>query len=386
MTITNQESEDRPRRRGERGIFERPPGSNVWWIRFADANGRIRRQKVGPKGLAKRLYEKRKTQVREGKFFPETVTHAKGLKFADAMDEYIKRKEPVWKAGKEWERIGEKWKERFQGRDLSSIERADIMREISAFARGLKPGTVNRHLTLLKAFLRDAVANGEVAIDPARFIKKLRENNERVRFLSEAEEQRLMGALPQKYRAVVRFAIFTGMRRGEIFNLQLRDIDLATRNMVVREPKEGRIKRLPISQAAYDLLVSQLPREGTHQTLFDRVFAFDPHNFVNRVFIPAVRRAKIQDFRFHDLRHTFATRLIMKGSDLVTIGKLMGHHGTRMTDRYAHLSDERLRDAVELLTDTTTDTDGRDEQKSQWAVQVSNLRPPACKADALPLS
>jgi hypothetical protein len=57
----------------------------------------------------------------------------------------------------------------------------------------------------------------------------------------------------------------------------------------------------------------------------------------------------------------------------------MGHHGIRMTERYAHLAEQRLRDAVELLTDTATDTDDLKEQKSQWAVQVSNLRPPACK-------
>ena len=378
----NQESRDRPRRRGERGIFERPAGSNIWWIRFADKNGRIRRQKVGPKGLAKRLYEKRKTQVREGKFFPELLANTKGPTFAEAMDDYITRKEPVWKASKEWKRIGEKWKERFKGRDLNSIGRADIAQEISSLARrGLKPGTVNRHLTLLKAFFHDAVVNGELEVDPARFVKKLRENNERVRFLSGAEEQRLMDTLPPKYRSVVRFAILTGMRRGEVFNLRSSDIDFATRNMVIQEPKEGRIKRLPMSQAVYDLLVGELPKGGKEPASFDRVFPFDPHNFVNRIFILAVRRAEIQDFRFHDLRHTFASRLIMKGVDLVTIGKLMGHHGTRMTERYAHLTEQRLRDAVELLTDTgtTTDTKDSENQKDQWAVQVSNLRPPACK-------
>jgi hypothetical protein len=76
----------------------------------------------------------------------------------------------------------------------------------------------------------------------------------------------------------------------------------------------------------------------------------------------------------------------MKGVDLATIGKLMGHHGIRMTERYAHLTEERLRAAVEMLTDTSTDTGDGENQKSQWAVQVLNLRPPACKADALPLS
>jgi hypothetical protein len=71
----------------------------------------------------------------------------------------------------------------------------------------------------------------------------------------------------------------------------------------------------------------------------------------------------------------------MKGVDLTTIGKLMGQHGIRMTERYAHLTEDRLRAAVEMLTGTATDTDDGKDQKSGWAVQVSNLRPPACKAE-----
>jgi integrase len=179
-------------------------------------------------------------------------------------------------------------------------------------ARQVKPGTVNRHLTLLKAFFRDAVENKQLETNPAQFIKKLRENNERVRFLSEAETERLLDALPKKYRAVVTFAILTGLRRGEIFKLEWQDVDLEGRILTVREPKEGKIKRLPISEPVYGLLASLASPFGDgvgHEHPHERVFPFDAHNFVNRVFIPAVRRAEIQDFRFHDLRHTFASRL-----------------------------------------------------------------------------
>jgi integrase len=325
-------------------------------------------------------------QVREQGFFPER-TKGSGQTFADAMDSYLTRRESFWKAGPEWKRIGEKWKERFKGRRLREITRGDVQGEVSTFALNVKSGTVNRHLTLLKAFFRDAVDNGAIEKNSAQFVKKLRENNERVRYLTEAEEERLFTELPEKYRPVVLFAILTGMRRGEIFKLERRDVDLDRRIITVRDPKEGMTKRLPISQSVCALLVSAFkssanddPRPG------DRVFPFDAHNFVNRVFIPTVRRAEIQDFRFHDLRHSFASRLAMKGVDLATIGKLMGHHGIRMTERYAHLTEDRLRAAVETLTDTPTDTEGDDERENQWAVQVSNLRPPACKADALPLS
>jgi hypothetical protein len=103
------------------------------------------------------------------------------------------------------------------------------------------------------------------------------------------------------------------------------------------------------------------------------------HNFINRVFISAVRCAGIPDFRFHDLRHTFVPRLAMRGINLPTVEKLMGHPGTRMTERHAHLSDQRLRDAMELLGATCSATKLCGESRSDWAVQVSNLRPSACK-------
>jgi integrase len=106
----------------------------------------------------------------------------------------------------------EKWKERFKGRRLREITRGEVQGEVSTFALNVKSGTVNRHLTLLKAFFRDAVDNGAIENNAAQFVKKLRENNERVRYLTEAEEQRLFTELPEKYRPVVLFAILTGMR------------------------------------------------------------------------------------------------------------------------------------------------------------------------------
>jgi integrase len=361
----------------QRGVFERPPGSGIWWVRYVDADGILHRERVGPKGLALRVYQKRKTEIRERKFFPQSLARSRGRTFAEALDEYVGNKESSWKAWKEWKRIAAKWKQRFNGRYLNALTREDIERELLKLQRTVKPGTANRHLTLLKAFFNHALAHGACDRNPAQFVKKLRENNERVRHLSEAEEERLMAALPDKYRPVLRFAILTGMRRGEIFGLRWSHIDFSSRVIAITEPKEGKIKRLPISEAVCHLLQWQNGRAREPAKIDDRPYPYDAHNFVNRVFIPAVRRAENTGLSLPRLAPYVRVRLAMMGVDLTTIGRLMGHHGVRMTERYAHLTEARLRAAVELLTDTTT----FEEEKSEWAVQVSNLRPPACKTE-----
>jgi len=105
-----------------------------------DAGGKLHREKVGPKGLALRVYQKRKTQIRERTFFPELLSHAKGPTFAEAIDDYLKRKEPVWRAWKEWKRIGEKWKERFNVRYLRSIDAATSIRKSPRSRANSNPG------------------------------------------------------------------------------------------------------------------------------------------------------------------------------------------------------------------------------------------------------
>ncbi len=108
-----------------------------------------------------------------------------------------------------------------------------------------------------------------------------------MRCLSEVEQERLIDALPEKYRALVTFAVLTGLRRGEIFGLSWQDVDLPSAVITIRNPKKGETKRLPISEAVRELLVAQGERKS------GRVFPWDTHNFINRVFIPSVRGAGI---------------------------------------------------------------------------------------------
>jgi integrase len=135
------------------------------------------------------------------------------------------------------------------------------------------------------------------------------------------------------------------MRQGEILSVTWSDVDLRERTVTLRQTKNNELRILPIN----DTLLSELralPRPLASQT---RVFDRWTRAALTMAFRRATKRAGIADFRFHDLRHDFASQLVMRGANLRTVQMLLGHKDLRMTTRYAHLSQEHLQEAVRLL-------------------------------------
>ena len=197
-----------------------------------------------------------------------------------------------------------------------------------------------------------------------RQVKLLQENNARVRYLTDSEEVRLRHETGETAWAVVALALNTGLRRGELFALRWDDVDFTTNVLTIPRTKAGRTRHVPMNAAVRSILGVQESR-GRSPYVLSRATGEAPlnsQNFVDRAFTPALKRARIDNFRWHDLRHTFASRLIMRGVDLRTVQELLGHADIRMTLRYSHLSPAHLLDAVEKLSqprsDTTTSTSG----------------------------
>jgi integrase len=147
----------------------------------------------------------------------------------------------------------------------------------------------------------------------------------------------------------VETALHTGMRRGELLSLQWEQI----RNgfIYLTETKSGKARQIPINDR-----LAEVFREVRRENQLKSPYVFcapDGKRFyeVKHSFTSACKRAGIEDFRFHDLRHTFASRLVMKGASLKAVQELLGHADMKMTMRYAHLSQEHLRDSVNLLND-----------------------------------
>jgi len=231
----------------DRGIFERPKDSGIWWVRYADNFGRIHREKVGPKGLAKTVYQKRKTEVREGKFFPEKLRRRREVLFKDMAKLYLGEHSRVNKRSYRNDRSNMKRLiAAFGDKALSEISRQDAERFQARLVQELSPTTVNRHLALLSGVFTKAMKWGKTENNPARGVQRYKENG-RIRFLSDEEEFRLMDAIGEQYRPWVEIAVHSGLRRSEQFNLRWENVNFQARIITIPRSKSGETRHIPIT-------------------------------------------------------------------------------------------------------------------------------------------
>ena len=342
----------------DRGLFEYPKHSKTWWIRFWDADGHERTEKVGSKLLARARYEQRKTEVREGKYFPNT--RRRTPLFKDLLEDYraaAKRKgKAIMRTDVGYRRL----LERFGDHRGDSIADAEVEEFQSDLLERMRIATANHHIQLLRAILRRAVNNRRLRHEDVPRMKLENPNNKRVRYLTDEEEIKLQTQLPKWLRPVVTLAIQTGMRKGELQNLTWPDVDVTTRTIRIREAKSGEGRCLPMNSIARAELMQlwEARRARLRAVVVSRNEATAHvlpapeggylHNF-NRYWYAALKRAGIEDLHFHDLRHTFATRYMMAGGNLFSLQILLGHKTAAMVQRYAHLSREHLQAEVERL-------------------------------------
>ena len=158
-----------------------------------------------------------------------------------------------------------------------------------------------------------------------------------------------MDASSEHLKSILTVALNTGLRRGELLNLKWNQIDFKARMLRVEKTKSGKMRHIPINDILFNELSRLKSENGQNSYLFFNPETGKPYLDMKTGFKGACRRAGIKGLRFHDLRHTFATRLIQAGVDIVTVQNLLGHHSVTVTQRYTHSNDEQKRKAVELL-------------------------------------
>lgn len=247
----------------------------------------------------------------------------------------------------------------FAGRDMTTLRRADIAAHIARRRRaGIANATVNRELDTLSAAINYAVKHWDWPLpNPVRGMS-LKEPEGRLRWLTREEAQRLLTAADAGLNHVlgdfIRLALHTGMRMNELLGLEWSRVDFAERRLQLdgKHTKSGRRRMVPINETALQVLRRRAQWRMRHCPRSPWVFAWESGARVKRLweqFHTARKRAGIEDFRIHDLRHTFASWLVSAGVPLTEVRDLLGHASIRETERYAHLAPGRLSQAVAVL-------------------------------------
>ncbi len=329
-----------------------------WGISYIDPVGRQIRKIVAPyKETAEMILKKIETQIAEGKYLD--VRQEKRILFDDFVREYINihvKFENV-KSFSKFRCLINNLKNHFKGKYLHQIDTLVVRQYLSKRLEKVKASTVNRDFTMLKSMFNRAIEWGMFSrTNPVNGIKKLSEKNSRCRWLTEEEQDRLLSYCKGHTRVLVIIALKTGMRWSEIVSLKWHQspnsnyVDFDRGMIFIHESlaKSEKSRHIPLSNAVR-LALREIPRSHGSDYIFLNPETNKPLGSIKLSFKTALRKAEIQDFRFHDLRHTFASQLVRNGVDLYTVQKLLGHSTPAMTQRYTHLHEDHLKEAIEKI-------------------------------------
>ena len=305
---------------------------------------------------AKRWGQQTEAAIREGRYFKNTK-HTMG----ETIDRYIASVLPRKGSQKDNQRAQLGW----WRKEIGDYLIADITPALVCECRDKlanepthqsdkrSPATVNRYLAALSHVFTIAVNEwGWLDDSPMQKVGTLRESRGRVRYLSDDERERLLEECKRSrspyLHLIVLTALSTGMRQSEILSLKWDDINLQLGRVIIQHTKNGERRTVPLTGLALDVMREHGKNRHT-DLIFPGADPLKPMD-IRAAWEYAVQRADIKDFKFHDLRHTAASYLVMDGATLVELAEILGHKTMQMVKRYAHLSESHIAGVVSSMT------------------------------------
>ncbi|MDA8299761.1 MAG: site-specific integrase [Deltaproteobacteria bacterium] len=331
---------------------------NIYWCEFIVDKKRYQLStKTKDKALAGEIAAALQADVIRQRFYiPQK--YKKEYKFEDVLNDYFKSQTTSFRTKDRRIIASKHFLPMFKNKIISSISQIDIENYMLQRKRGtvelpknaskkeseISFRSINIEIATLHSLFAFCIKNGIIDKNPASGIKKLNELS-RLKTLSDSDIDKLIaGATNKLTRDLITFLIYTGCRKGEALNLKWDDVDLQNDVIAVKGTKTKYDRYIPISKPLKELLKCIEKKD-------DVLYVFNNNgaklgNF-RKSFITACRNAGLKDLRIHDLRHVFASKMVMNGTSLYITGELLGHRTTQMTKRYSHLVPDTLKKAVD---------------------------------------
>ena len=347
------------------GVYRR---GNRWYIGYSVPGGFWKRETVTIEGKrpeditrneALTCLAIRRASIGEGKF--NILDTSRSISFDRLCEVFLNDYSRINK--RSWKRDRTSIKaltKHFGGKRINTITpwtvdkyKAERLKTMSYRKRPVTKASVNRELSCLKKMLSYAVGARWLPANPLSGYQLFPERPNKIRVVSPEEFRRVYKLAPPHLQTIILTAYLTGMRYSEILALQWENVDLDKRALLVSDSKNGLPRYIPINDELGETLIRlQAGSEGEH------VFTFKgkPVKYIQTAFNRAVLDSGVERFTFHDLRHTFASNLIMAGVDIATAQEILGHKTIAMTKRYAHPTLQHKKEAVRKLGSVIIDT------------------------------
>jgi integrase len=317
----------------------------IWWIDIRAPNGeRIRRTtETANKALAQEFHDRVKSELWRVSKLSDKPQHL----WNDAAVRWLREQSHKATAGEDVTKL--RWLHaHLGGKPLAVINRAlvDSITE-AKLAQGVSNATTNRTLELLRAILRKCVDEWEW-LERAPKIRMLKEPVRRIRFLRHEEAQRLIAVLPEQLAVMASFTLSTGLRAANVTGLQWTQVDLIRRVAWIH-PDQAKARRAISVPLNTDAVLLLRQRQGTHPRY---VFSYHGKRITQvstKAWYAGLEKVGIEDFRWHDLRHTWASWHVQAGTPLFALQEMGGWSSAEMVRRYAHLAADHLAPYAEKL-------------------------------------
>lgn len=328
-----------------RGVYEHPKGSDVWWIQYFN-EGIRHRESIGRRGDAIDAYRDRKVAIKRGLKLPD-LRNGK-VRLAALIDDALKYQKNRAGRLRDYESKAKIVKEAMGGRTASAITPQEIDSWLNKHTK--TPATYNRYRAFLSMVYRQAILNRKQDSNPARLVRQRKEPPGRIRFLDDAEYERLCKTIEHQcpeHLAEFIVSVHTGMRLSEQYTVSWGQVSFERRTIELTKSKNGARRTVHLNADAIAAIKFML-RPGQKRT--DVTFPNNAKDFVtDSWFHPCLKEAEIADYVWHCNRHTFCSWLAMNGASIKEIQVAAGHKTIQMAAKYSHLSPTHNQGVVDRI-------------------------------------